>query len=540
MNRQDAVAEAFDYVIVGAGSAGCVLANRLTESGRYRVLLLEAGPGDGSLWHRLPLGYGRTLYDERYARHFLTEPEPHMDGRKLMWPRGRMLGGSSSVNGLIFIRGQARDYDHWASLGNPGWGWADVLPYFRKLEHNSRGASALHGGDGPLWCSDIRDRYPFFEALFDAAGEQGIPRNGDFNGPEQEGAGYYQFFVRNGFRCSTAVAYLRPAMKRPGLRVLTEAMSTRVLTENGRATGIEYRHGGRTHVATARREVILAAGSLQSPQLLMLSGIGPRAHLESVGVAPVHDLPGVGENLQDHLNVRSVYRLSQRVTLNDSLGSLAGRIGLAARYVLGRRGPLSHSAAPAGIFARVLPESEGPDVQFHLLALSTRGALNQPHDFPGCTFSVCQLRPESRGRITLRSTDAAEAPVIQANYLATEHDRRCLLAGIKLSRRIALSPALGAFVESEMLPGAQAQSDDDLMAFARDNGATIYHPTGTCKMGDDAMAVVDSRLRVHGLASLRVVDCSVMPTLVSGNTNAPTVMIAEKASDMILDDARVS
>lgn len=530
----------YDYVIIGAGSAGCVLANRLTASGQHSVLMLEAGPGDFTPWIRVPLGYGRAIYDDRYTRQFLTEPDPEMANRKLVWPRGVCIGGSSSINGMIFIRGQQEDYDAWREAGNAGWGWQGVLPYFRKSEHNTRGASALHGGDGPLWASDIREPDEMMDAIFRASDELGVPRNEDFNGDSQEGAGYYQFFIRRGWRCSAAVAYLHPARKRSNLRVETGALVERVRFENGRALGVSVRLNGVLREFAAHREVILSAGAIQSPHLLQLSGVGAQKHLEDKGVVVVHDLPGVGENLQDHLNVRSVYKIRRPITVNDQLNSLSGRVGLGLRYMLFRKGALACSSAPGGLFTAVLAESTRPDIQFHFATLSADEVRYRPHRFSGSTFSMCQLRPESRGTITLGSADPLTAPVIRANYLSAETDRRCMLAGLKFSRRLAQADALKDYIADEYQPGPHIRSDEELLDFIRQTAGTIFHPSGTCKMGSDPMAVVDTRLRVHGLKNIRVVDTSIMPTLVSGNTNSPTIMIAEKASDMILEDAAVA
>jgi choline dehydrogenase len=527
----------YDYIIIGAGSAGCVLANRLSASGRHSVLLLEAGPSDFTPWIRVPLGYGRAIYDDRYTRQFLTEPDPEMVNRKLVWPRGVCVGGSSSINGMIFIRGQQADYDAWRDAGNPGWGWSDVLPYFKKSEHNTRGASALHGGDGPLWASDVREPDEMMDAIFRASDELGIPRNADFNGESQDGAGYYQFFIRRGWRCSAAVAYLHPAKKRPNLRLETGARVERVRFDNGRAIGVSVRQNGAVHEFRANREVILSAGAVQSPHLLQLSGVGEQTHLGSHGVQVVHHLPGVGANLQDHLNVRSVYKIRRPITVNDQLNSLSGRIGIGLQYMLFKKGPLACSSAPGGLFTTVLPESKTPDIQFHFATLSADDVRYRPHKFSGSTFSMCQLRPESRGTISLASANPNDAPAIRPNYLSAETDRRCMLAGLKLSRRIAQASALKDYITEEYQPGPHVASDDELLDFIRQTAGTIFHPSGTCKMGDDPMAVVDTQLRVRGLKNIRVVDTSIMPTLISGNTNAPTIMIAEKVSDMILQDA---
>ncbi len=528
----------FDYVIVGGGTAGCVLANRLSADGRSRVLMLEAGPRDSSIWIHLPIGYGKTMFHKTLNWGFYTDPEPAMKGRQIYWPRGRTLGGSSSINGLIFIRGQAADYDHWAALGNRGWSWKDVLPYFIRSEHNTRGASAVHGGDGPVWCSDIKQKHELIETIIAGANELGIPRRNDFNDGEQEGVGYYQLFTHDGWRCSSAVAYLRPVEKRENLRVEVDAQATGVILDGKRATGVRFQQDGRSFEAIARREVILAAGALQSPQLLLLSGIGPAQELRDLGINIAHDLPGVGENLQDHLQTRLIYKVAKPITTNDDLASIFGKARIGLQWLLTRTGPLAVGINQGALFTRVLPESATPDVQFHFATLSADLAGARPHPFSGCTFSICQLRPESRGKIALRSADPFAKISIRANYLATETDRRCTVEGIKLARRIANTQALKTLLTEEYKPGPGVQSDAEILDFARDAGATIFHPSGTCKMGDDTMAVVDDRLRVHGIAGLRVVDCSIMPTLVSGNTCSPVVMIAEKASDMILADAR--
>ena len=528
----------FDYVIAGGGTAGCVLANRLSADGRHSVLLLEAGPPDSYPWIRVPIGYAKTMFHPVYNWRFKTEPEPGMNGREIYWPSGRTLGGSSAINGLIYIRGHRDDYDHWAALGNRGWGYADVLPYFRKLEHNVRGESEWHGADGPLWVSDIRAKHELVEALIGAGAELGIPPNPDFNGARQEGTGYYQLTTHRGFRCSTAVAYLRPARGRSNLAVETNARATRIVQDGKRATGIVYRQGGREHTATARREVIVAAGALQSPQLLQLSGIGPPALLQKFGIPVVNARDGVGENLQDHLQVRTIFRCTKPITTNDTLKSWWRTMAMGARYVLTRTGPMAVGINQGGMFARTDPALDRPDVQFHLATLSSDMAGSPVHTFSGFTLSVCQLRPESRGTIRIKSADPEAAPAMQPHYLATAHDRATIVAGIKLARRLASTRALAPYVAGEYLPGEAAVSDDDLLEFARNKGATIFHPAGTCKMGpaSDARAVVDPELRVHGTPGLRVVDCSVMPTIISGNTNAPVIMIAEKAADMILRD----
>ncbi|MEJ7688237.1 MAG: choline dehydrogenase [Variovorax sp.] len=534
----------FDYIVVGAGSAGCVLAGRLSEDPGTRVLLLEAGPPDNSLWIHLPIGYGKTMWSPTYNWRFETDPDPNMNGRRIYWPRGKTLGGSSSINGLIYIRGQHEDYDHWAALGNPGWSHADVLPYFIRSEGNQRGADSFHGADGPLKVSDIGADHELIEAFIAGAGQIGVPRTEDFNGARQEGAGYYQLNTHKGWRHSTAKAYLAPARKRPNLRIETDAMASSLLFEGRRAVGVRYRQGGESKTARCRSEVLLSAGSIQSPQLLQLSGIGPQALLGRMGIPVLADLPGVGENLQDHLQIRLGYECTKPITTNDQLNSWYGQAKLGMEWLFHRSGALAIGINQGGCFIRALADGDGkpvadtPDVQFHVATLSADMAGGKVHPYSGFTMSICQLRPESRGHVRIRSLDVAEPPEMQPNYLSTELDRATTVAGVKAARAIAASPAMQPYVKREVKPGPDAMSDADLLEFCRNNGATIFHPTGTCRMGSDPDAVVDARLRVHGIAGLRVIDCSAMPTLVSGNTNAPAVMMAEKAVDMIREEAR--
>lgn len=528
----------FDYIVVGAGSAGCVLAGRLSEDPATRVLLLEAGPSDRSLWVHLPIGYGKTMWSSTYNWCFNTDSDPNMNGRRIYWPRGKTLGGSSSINGLIYIRGQREDYDRWAAAGNPGWGYDDVLPYFIKSESNQRGASAYHGADGPLKVSDIGAKHELIEAFIAGAQQNGVPRTDDFNGAQQEGAGYYQLNTSKGWRCSAAKAYLTPARRRPNLRIETGAFAAGLIFEGRRAVGVRYRQDGVMKSARCKAEVLLAAGSIQSPQLLQLSGIGPAALLARHGIPLVLDAPGVGENLQDHLQIRLSYECTQPITTNDQLNSWFGQMKIGLQWLLFRTGPLAVGINQGGCFMRALPdESATPDIQFHVATLSADMAGGKVHPYSGFTLSVCQLRPESRGHIRIRSADPFEPPEMQPNYLSTERDRRTAVAAVRAARAIAQSPAMRPYVKREVKPGAQDTSDAALLEFCRNNGATIFHPSGTCKMGSEPLAVVDARLRVRGVQGLRVVDCSVMPTLVSGNTNAPAIMMAEKAVDMIREDA---
>lgn len=524
------MAEVFDYVIVGAGSAGCVLAHRLTANGRAKVILLEAGPRDRNLWIHVPLGYGKLFARKDVNWAYESEPEPSLGGRRVFTPRGKVLGGSSSINGLVYIRGQPEDFDGW---GLPGWGWADLLPYFRKSEDQSRGANEWHGVGGPLAVSDLPDRHELADAFIDSAASLGIPRNNDFNGARQEGTGYYQATTRNGRRSSTATGFLRQAEKRPNLRVETHALATRVLFEGTRAVGVEYVQQGKTKVAQAN-EVILCGGAFNSPQLLQLSGVGPAAHLQSLGIPVVLDVPGVGADLQDHLYVRTFWRCAKPITLNDDMMSLWRQAAIGLKYLLQRRGPLTVSAGYAAAFVRTRPELTRSDAQIYFINFSTAKRGGFLHPFSGFTLSVSQLQVESRGSVTLKSKDAREAPAIRYNYLATERDRRVMIEGLKIVRRIAGAAPMRSYVAAEEYPGPRVQSDEDWLAFCREAGDTVFHPTSTCRMG----TVVDERLRVKGLAGLRVVDASVMPAVPSGNINAAVIAVAEKAADLIGGEAR--
>jgi len=524
----------FDYIIIGAGSAGCVLANRLSADPQNRVCLLEAGPEDSLPWIHLPIGYGKTMWDARVNWKLNTAPEPGMNNREIYWPRGKCLGGSSSINGLIFIRGQKEDYDQWRDLGNVGWGWDDVLPYFKKAEGNDRLGEPLHSQQGPLKASSIPKKHPLVEAFKLAANALGVPTTDDFNNLTQEGVGYYQLSTHKGLRCSTAVAYLRPARKRSNLTVLTNSQATRILFTGRKASGVELFHQGKKITLQANKEVLLCAGAIQSPQLLQLSGVGPAKLLQELNIPLIQDLPGVGENLQDHLQYRLIYELNQPISTNDQLRSIFGKVKMGLDWLLFRGGPLSIGINQGGLFTKVMPTSTRPDIQFHLGTLSADMAGGTVHPFSGFTMSVCQLRPESRGSVRIQSPDPLMPPRIVANYLDTQYDRDISIAAIKFARSLTQTRPLSNLIAREVKPN-NPQSNEAILAFCRETGATIFHPSGTCKMGpdDDSMAVVDADLRVRGVSGLRVIDCSVMPRLVSGNTNWPVVMIAEKAADII-------
>ena len=523
----------FDYIIVGAGSAGCVLANRLTENGRHSVLLLEAGPRDTNPWIHIPLGYGKLFNDKRVNWSYESEPQPALGNRRIFTPRGKVLGGSSSINGLVYIRGQREDFDGW---GVPGWRFDDLLPYFIRSEDQSRGADRWHGTGGPLAVSDLPDRHELCDAFIESAQANGIPRNDDFNGESQEGAGYYQANLRNGRRISSAVGYLRPAEKRGNLRVEVDALVTRILFDGKQATGVEYLRNG-TPESAAGREILLAGGSFNSPQLLQLSGIGPAAQLQRLGIPVVHDAPQVGEGLQDHLYVRTFWRCNRPITINDDVAHWWRKAGVGLRYLLQRRGPLTVSAGYAAAFARTRPELTRPDAQYYFINFSVAKRGGVLDKFSGFTCSMSQLQAESRGWVRLRSPDPREQPAIHYNYLSAENERRTMVDGLKLLRRIVNTPPFSGYVAEERAPGPQVRTDDEWLDFVRATAETVYHPTSTCRMGTDADSVVDERLRVRGLAGLRVIDASVMPTVVSGNTNASVIAVAEKGADLVLEDA---
>jgi choline dehydrogenase len=535
MAGPEASGESFDFIVIGAGSAGCVLANRLSANPDHRVLLLEAGGRDRSFWIHLPIGYYRTIFDPKLGWGYRTEPEPGLNGRRVPWPRGKVLGGSSSINGLVYIRGQREDFDHWRQLGNPGWSYEDVLPYFKRAEDQPRGANEHHGAGGPLVVAE-GTRHELCEAYVRAAEQLGIPRNDDFNGATQEGAGYFQLTTCRGFRCSAARAYLRPARARPNLRIETDAPVLRLELDGRRARAVRYRQNGRERIVQAGREIVLAAGAINSPQILQLSGIGPGAHLRSHGIEVAHDLAGVGHNLQDHFQARSVYRCTRPITLNDRVRRPFQKLLMGLEWILFRTGPLTIGAGQGGIFARTRAELASPDVQFHIILFSADRPGQPLHRFSGFTASVCQLRPESRGRVLIRSPRPEDHPAIVANYLAAETDRRCVVEGLKLARRFSRTDALQPYIAEELEPGPDCVTDDDLLAYARARGGTIFHPSGSCAMGPagNPMAVVDHELRVHGLCGLRLADASIMPTVVSGNTNAACIMIGEKCADLML------
>ncbi|WP_220270416.1 GMC family oxidoreductase [Yoonia sediminilitoris] len=525
-----------DFIVVGAGSAGCVLANRLSADPSNKVVLLEAGGRDLNPWIHIPVGYFKTIHNPAVDWCYKTEPDPGLNGRSIEWPRGKVLGGSSSLNGLLYVRGQPQDYDRWRQMGNKGWGWDDVLPLFKRAENNERGADEYHGNQGPLSVSNMRIQRPITDAWVASAQAAGYKFNPDYNGAEQEGVGFFQLTSRNGRRCSAAVAYLNPVKSRQNLQIITHAQVEKVVIEGKRATAVTYRdRSGSTQTITARKEIILSGGAINSPQILMLSGIGEADQLSENGIDVIQDLPGVGKNMQDHLQARLVYKCNEP-TLNDEVSSLFGQAKIGLKYLMFRAGPMTMAASLATGFMKTSDDLETPDIQFHVQPLSAENPGKGADKFSAFTMSVCQLRPESRGEIRLQGNDPLKYPKIIPNYLSTETDCRTIVAGVNIARTIARHAPLTSKISEEFRPHKDLDMNDydATLDWARNNTASIYHPTGTCKMGQDKGAVVDDQLRVHGIAGLRVADCSIMPEIVSGNTNAPAIMIGEKASDLIL------
>jgi len=528
----------FDYVVVGAGTAGCLLANRLSADPRKKVLLLEAGGKDNWIWFHIPVGYLYSQGNPRADWCFKTEPDPGLNGRSLNFTRGKVLGGCSTINGMIYMRGQAADYDHWRQLGNVGWSWEDVLPVFRKTEDHYAGVSDLHGSGGEWRVEEPRISWEILDAFRDAAAESGIPKIDDFNGGDNEGAAYFQVNQKKGVRWHAAKAFLKPIKERGNLTVITHAQTERLILDGKQVTGVQFRQGNALKRAVASCEVVLSAGTIGSPQILQLSGIGPGALLAEHGIEVEHELSGVGENLQDHLQLRLAYKVQNITTLNEMSQGLFNKAKMAIDYALYRRGPLSMAPSQLGAFVKSSDDFATANLQYHIQPLSL-GKFGEPlHPFPAFTASVCNLRPESRGHVRIKSSDPRGAPEIQPNYLSADKDKRVAADAIRLTRRIVLeTEVMKPYQPEEFMPGPAFQTEDELIKAAGDIGTTIFHPVSTCKMGSDPAAVVDERLRVHGIERLRIADASIMPTITSGNTNSPTLMIAEKAAAMIQDDA---
>ena len=528
-----------DFIVIGAGSAGCTIAARLSEDRATQVLLLEAGGEDTNRWIHIPLGFGKTFADPSVNWCYETEPDAGAAGRKVFWPRGKVLGGSSSINGMVYIRGQHEDFDHWRQLGNSGWSFDDVLPYFKRAESNVRGSDQFRGAGGPLCVSDV-EKHPIAEAFIESAMALGFPRNDDFNGAGQDGVGYHQTTTRNGKRCSTAVGYLNPARSRGNLRIETSALSEKIIVEGKRAVAVQFRQHGELKTARARREIILCGGAINSPQLLMLSGIGPGSHLGQHGIAMVHDLPGVGQNLQDHYSAPIKLKAKLPITVNDVMLSNFRKLKVGLQYYTMRTGPLAMISSPAALFAKTRAELATPDVKCSISPFSADRPQDGLHKFSGFTMIAYQLRPESRGEIRLKSANPADPPAMIPNYLSDPVDQQTIVDGLKLCRQILAHPSLRQYIAEEFQPGPGVASDIQLLDYARQRGGTVYHPTSTCTMGTGPMAVVDPELKVHGIEGLRVADASVMPTVISGNTNAATIMIGEKLADMVRDRMRMA
>jgi choline dehydrogenase len=522
-----------DFVVVGAGSAGCVMAARLSEDSATRVVLLEAGGQDDNRWIHIPLGFGKTFADPSVNWCYETEPDPGANGRRIFWPRGKVLGGSSSINGMVYIRGQHEDFDLWRQMGCAGWSATDVLPYFKRAEHQVRGPDPWHSTGGPLVVSDVADKHELPETFIRACNDLGYPTNPDFNGATQDGVGYHQTTTVNGKRCSTAKGYLHPVMDRPNLRVITGALAQRITFSGKRATGIAFMQDNLPHTVRARREVILCGGAINSPQLLLLSGVGPQAQLASHGIEVVQHSPGVGQAMQDHYSAPIKLKCRYPITVNDVMQSPLKKLRTGLEYYLLRRGPMAAISAQVALFARTRPELATPDIKMSISIFSADRPQDGLHPWSGFTIIVYQLRPESRGEIRLKSANPQDPPAMLPNYLATETDRRTITDGLMLGRRVLATPQMQHYVAEEFLPGPAVVTDAQMLEHARNCGGTVFHPTSTCKMGIDTMAVVDPELRVIGIDALRVVDASVMPTVVSGNTNAATIMIAEKAADLV-------